>query len=286
MKMMQKNKTKMLMKKMVALVLAGMMAAGVLTGCGSKEGKESGAYAKEIEAAYVDGVFDPKSVTDGVELTIAIPGDSLVEDYETNAMTKKIEEEFGVDLTFLVLPSADYESKMNLMVSGGDELPDIIFDAGGWQSWAEEDVLVELSDFYNDENCSANIREGIERSGVDLLSYLTDTDGKIYAVPSYNDEIFAESYQKMWIYQPWLDALGLEVPTTIEEYYNYCKLVVSKDMNGNGKADEVGLSGNSLGEWFDFLMSSFIYAHDPEWRIVEDGKVNYAFTTDEWKEGL
>ena len=286
MKMMQKIKTKMPMKKLMALLLTGIMTAGVLAGCGSKEGKEAGEHSEEIKAAYVDGVFDPKSVTDGVELTIAIPGDSLVEDYETNAMTQKIEEEFGVDLTFLVLPSADYDSKMNLMVSGGDELPDIIFDAQGWQSWAEEDVLVELSDFYNDENCSANIREGIERSGVDLLSYLTDTDGKIYAVPSYNDEIFAESYQKMWIYQPWLDALGLEVPTTIEEYYNYCKLVVAKDMNGNGKADEVGLSGNSLGEWFDFLMSSFIYAHDPDWRIVEDGKVSYAFTTDEWKEGL
>ena len=78
--MMQKIKTKMPMKKLVAFVLAGIMTAGVLTGCGSKEGKESGGYSEEIKAAYVDGVFDPKSVTDGVELTIAIPCDSLVED--------------------------------------------------------------------------------------------------------------------------------------------------------------------------------------------------------------
>lgn len=285
--MMQKIKMKMPMKKLVALVLVGIMIVGVLSGCGSKEeDKGSSEIAEAIQAAYVDGVFDPKSVTDGVELTIAVARDSLVEDYETNAMTKRIEEELGVDLTFLVLPSADYDSKMNLLVSGGDELPDIIFDAKGWKSWADEGVLVELSEFYNDENCSANIQEGIERAGVDLLSYLADTDGEIYAIPSYNDEIFAESYQKMWIYQPWLDALGLEAPTTIEEYYEYCKLVVANDMNGNGKADEVGLSGTSLGAWFDFLMSSFIYAHNSNWRIVEDGQVGFAFTTDEWKEGL
>ena len=42
------------MKKVVALVLAGVMMAGMLTGCGSKESSTTGAHSEEIEAAYLE----------------------------------------------------------------------------------------------------------------------------------------------------------------------------------------------------------------------------------------
>ena len=83
-----------------------------------------------------------------------------------------------------------------------------------------------------------------------------------------------------------MDELGLEVPETMEEFYEACKLVVENDMNGNGKADEVAVSGTSLERWFDCMMSSFVYAHEENWRVVEDGKISLAYTTDEWKEGI
>lgn len=278
-------KNKKMMKRFLTLTLVAGMFATVLTGCGSKS-KESQVSSEELKAAYASGEFDARAVTEGVTLTIAIPSNSRVSDYETNDTTLMIEEALGVDLKFMVLPSADYASKLNVMVMSGDDLPDIIFDPSGYANWIEEGAIVELSEFYADENCSANIRAGSERAELDLIKYMTRAEGTIYTLPKMNQEIYAPVKQKLWIYQPWLDKLGLDVPETTEEYYNACKLVVENDMNSNGKKDEIGLTGTNLDEWFDCMMSAFVYAHEESWRVVEDGKVSFAFTTDEWKDGL
>ena len=39
-----------------------------------------------------------------------------VEDFETNTMTLMLEEACGVDLSFDVYPSTDYNSKINMMI--------------------------------------------------------------------------------------------------------------------------------------------------------------------------
>ena len=281
-------KKKMIMKKGLSMLLVLGMVSGMLTGCGSGSGKsgKTDVYAEEIQAAYVDGKFDARSVTEGVKLTIGIPSNAKVVDYETNNMTVMIEEELGVDLEFMVLPSADYGSKLSVMVLSGEELPDILFDANQYLNWIDEGVLVDLTEFYENEDVSANIHAAEERSEKEIIKYMTRPDGRIYAVPHLNDEIYGEVASKLWVYQPWLDALGLDVPKTMEEFYNACKLVVENDMNGNGKADEVGVAGVSLDRWFDCMMSSFVYSHEDNWRVVEDDKVSVAYTTDEWKQGV
>lgn len=80
------------------------------------------------------------------------------------------------------------------------------------------------------------------------------------------------------------------MPTTTEEFFEVCKLAVEKDFNGNGKKDEIALTGAGLdymgGAWFRYLMSPYVYAEGPEYRFVEDGKVQLAYTTEKWKEGL
>ena len=281
-------KKKTIMKKGLAMLLVLGMVSGMLTGCGSggKKAAKTTVFKEEIEAAYVNGEFDARSVTEGVKLTIGIPSNAKVVDYETNNMTVLIEEKLGVDLEFMVLPSADYDSKIGVMVLSGEELPDIIFSAGQYANWIDEGVLVDLTEFYENEDVSANIHAAEARSDKEIIKYMTRPDGRIYALPHMNDEIYAEVASKLWVYQPWLDELGLEVPKTMEEFYEACKLVVENDMNGNGKADEVAVSGVSLERWFDCMMSSFVFAHEENWRVVEDGKISLAYTTDEWKEGL
>lgn len=276
------------MKRGIAGLLALGMTMSLLTGCGDtgKKAGKTNVYAEEIQAAYIDGEFNARSVTEGVKLTIAVPSNAQVEDYETNGMTLKIEEDLGVDLEFMVLPSADYVSKLGVMVMTGNELPDIIFDASTYVNWIDEGALVDLTEFYENEDVSANIHAADERSEKDIVKYMTRPDGKIYAIPHINDEIYGEVDSKLWVYQPWLDALGLDVPETMEEFYEACKAVVENDMNGNGKADEIGITGVALDRWFDTMMSSFVYAHEEYWRVVEDGKVSFAYTTDEWKEGI
>ena len=44
----------------------------------------------------------------------------------------------------------------------------------------------------------------------------------------------------------WLDKLGLEMPTTIDELNEVARAFVTQDPNGNGEADEIGYAFDSV----------------------------------------
>ena len=296
--------------RLFALLLSGSMLAAVMTGCGNSESKtdesvknSAGTEESQSESVKDSGAetvgsseeaskedFDPKSIAEGVTITIAIPENVKVENHETNDMTLMIEEALGVNLEFEVYPSADYTSKLNLMVMTGDELPDIIMNPSSVDAWAAEGALIDLTEYYENPDLSATIRQAGELAGVDFAQQLRTADGKIYAAPAYSGAQTGVVWEKPWVYTPWLDAVGLDVPVTTEEFYEACKLVCESDPNGNGKKDEIAFTdggfGNSNDAWFNCLMSAFIYAHDSEYRVVEDGQISFAYTTDAWKEGL
>ncbi len=283
-------KRKIITKRLLSLAIAMVMVATTLVGCGnggngSGGNSKNSKLVKEQAEKYAD-VTDVKEITNGVKLTIAVPSNAKVLDFNTNNQTKMIEEKLGVDLEFIELPSADYDSKLNVMIMGGEDLPDIIFSPGGYTNWIEEDVLYDLSPFYENETFAANILAGSKRSGKDLVKYITRPEGGIYCIPRFIEETYTSVQQKLWVYQPWLDKLGEKVPTTMEEYYKICKKVAATDLNGNGKKDEIALTGSGLTQWFDCMMSAFVYAHDSSWRLLDNGKVSFAYTTDEWKAGL
>ncbi len=67
--------------------------------------------------------------------------------------------------------------------------------------------------------------------------------------------------QKLWIYKPWLDKLGLKMPETTEELYQVLKAFKEQDPNGNGQADELPLSTSKIGDGWN---NSFdLYFMDP-----------------------
>lgn len=287
-------------KKLLTVCLAVACVSSALAGCGnSEQQKESAvvsttvtksAEASETSSQTVSEEFDPKTITDGVKLTVAIQENVKVEDYDTNKTTLAIEEALGVDLEFVTFPAADYESKLNVMVQSGETLPDIICLPGAnHTSWAAEGAIISLNEFYEDPNLSANLRIASENIGKDIAYYMQDADGNIWGIPQYGESLGGQVAQKMWIYKPWLDAIGEEVPTTPEEFYEVCKKLADTDLNGNGKADELLISGcNTAGgqTWINYLMTPFVYAHDSNYLVVEDGQLSFAYTSEGWKEGL
>ncbi len=279
--------------KAAALLLSVLLLLLGTAGCGTKEktpAVSTGNGSAAAPAVSQSGAFDPKTITEGKTITICVPENIKVEDYNTNSMTKQIEDALGVDLEFTVLPTADYGDKLNVMITGGDDLPDLIFNPQNIDVWAQEGAIIPLNSYYENPDLSANIGEACERTGVDIPTYLTSPDGNIYGLPAFGQSPNGEVWKKLWVYQPWLDQLEKEVPQTLDEYYEILKLVAATDLNGNGKQDEIGLTGTGIltynGCWFDSLMSSFVYAYDSEYRTLNDGKIGFAYTTEEWKEGL
>ncbi len=282
-------------KKLLAALLGLACAVSALSGCGKDAPASEPASSQSSETvssseAETTETFDARKITEGVKLVISAQEQSKIVDYETNAITKRIEEDLGVDLEFVTFPAADYASKINIMVESGDKLPDIIFmPTNKLVSWAEQEAIIPLNKYYEDPNFSANIRAAGERLNQDLSEYMANADGIIYGVPQYGGSLGGQYAQKLWVYQPWLDAIGADIPTTTEEFYEVCKQIASKDINGNGIADELMISGCNTGggqTWMNYLMTPFVYAHDSRYLVVEDGTLSFAYTSEGWKEGL
>jgi putative aldouronate transport system substrate-binding protein len=101
---------------------------------------------------------------------------------------------------------------------------------------------------------------------------------------------------KAWIYEPWLSALDLDMPTTTTEFRELLVAIRDGDPNGNGDStDEIPLAGSTWwqGGLDGFLMNAFIYTHENLWagaradrlRIV-DGVADAIYDEEEFRRGL
>ncbi|MBR4234731.1 MAG: extracellular solute-binding protein [Clostridia bacterium] len=229
-----------------------------------------------------------------VVLTVTVPSKTNIEDYETNLTTLYIEEALGVDLQFNVLSSDQYQDKINLMINSNEPLSDIVMFSGKVSddviySWAQEGAIAPLTEFYYDEELAVNIYESFDRVGTDYRPQMIMPDGEIYYLPQFNQSYGNEYSGKLWYYPAWLEAVGGELPETLDELCDLLRAIVSTDLNGNGIADEIGLTGwNGInGQWFSYLMNSFLYYDTSNNHVkIEDGTLSFSYTEEAFREGV
>lgn len=220
---------------------------------------------------------------------------------EDAAFTAWFEDLTNVHVNWVeTVPSQNAIEKINLILASQD-LPEA-FTANG--------VLDSETIFVNGRNGTfVPLQEHIEERMPNLQTRLAEAewvenqitmpDGNIYSLPSVEGGCYHCRYQKkMWIYQPWLDALDLEMPTTTEEFYQVLKAFKEQDPNGNGQADEIPLMGATDG-WntdpIEFIMNAFIYTRGnlvspvpaPGDFLKRDGStLSFVANTPEWRAGI
>lgn len=278
-----------------------IMAITMLIGCTNTSDSTGSTPDKTTTTENATQKTDDSSL---VTLTVAVSGHPKIEDFNTNLMTLMLEEQCNVDLVIDEYPSTDYITKLNLMVmSGGSELPDVLVGKPGDEmvfSWAKANAIIPLTQYYEDPSISVNLHEAVERTGVNFFSHIVSPDNEIYGIPTYNQSFSTAHLNKFYYFKPWLEALDENEPTTTGELYELLKKVASTDLNGNGKADEIGITGilnksmtgqnltrGTTGDCIEALMNSFVYAGDPDYFVVDqEGTVSVAYNTEGWKEGL
>jgi putative aldouronate transport system substrate-binding protein len=234
-------------------------------------------------------------VKDKITLTVMVVQTNGVESYVNNEFTKWLEEKTNIHLEFDIAPTATAENrqKLNLTVASG-KLPDIIMNFGlpldYQQTLADQKLIIPMDDLiakYGDEFAKA-MKEFPQMKDMFSLA-----DGKMYSLPHINDCFHCQHSQKAWIYKPWLDKLGLKMPTTTDELEQVLIAFKTKDPNGNGKADEVPWSGAATASWHaaldQFIMNAFVYNSGlgaVNHMFVENGKIKMAYAEPGWKEGL
>lgn len=285
------------MKKTVALLLVCSVLFGTtLTGC-TKNATNKETSKNEVGRKDQNPNVNPAGVfpiaKEKIALKVAIKQSPDVMDYDTNEFTKWIEEKTNIDLQFEMLPNKDTATKVNLLMASGKDLPDIMMGTGVDMStlytYALDKLVIPLNDYI--DTYGVEFRNMISAAAnKQLENSLKTPDGKIYALPKYNESIInMYSTSKVWIYKPWLDKLGLRVPTTIEEFYSVLKEFKTKDPNGNGKADEIPFAGAN-GGWYTSPVTPIMNAFTPDENkahmYIRDGKIEVSYIKPEFKEGL
>ena len=275
-------------RKMVILSLACLMALSGATGVHAEENlpvDESGAVSPL--GKYEDPVT--VEIVQSINPTITMPeGDSATDNY----YTRFIKDNMNIDISVKwSASSSDYNEKLNLAIAAND-IPDIlVVNEQQFRKLAQSDMLEDLTDYYDTYACDI-IKQNIDSTDGKALENAT-YDSKLLALPSVQVE--ADGYVLMWIRQDWLDELGLEAPTTIEELETVAKAFVDNKMGGentigivgptiNGAVYNTFLSTNNLNN-LDGIFQAY-QAYPGYWVQDEEGKAVYGSTTEQTKEAL
>ncbi|UOQ48604.1 extracellular solute-binding protein [Gracilibacillus caseinilyticus] len=268
---MQRNRT-----WMGLMVLLAILMLSVFTACSSdeqageadnqSEGEKSGESGDETATVTVFKSHMGKGT---------IPGSD-------DPHVQYVKEETGVEYELLTTPPGSEPAEyINLMIASED-FPDILRPIGG----VEQTLINQGGALALDEllpKYAPNVWERIPEEAWDIVRSASP-DGKIYYIP----KVYLIPERAALLRKDWLDAVGMEMPETLEEYKEMLIAFRDQDPNGNGKQDELPTSGREFGRWMDHLFAMFgiaMWEGYPEWDIY-DGEINYAGTSENMKAAI
>lgn len=189
----------------------------------------------------------------------------------------------NTELEFIEVRS-DYNEKLAVRLASSD-LPDIFL--GGLTDSiisGNKEAFLNMKDLI--EVYGPNIKKMFEEEPA-TLTMATYSDGGIYSLPAVRP-YRPESAEVMMINKAWLDTLGLEIPTTLDELEQALIAFRDGDPNGNGIADEVPLDWpEGVDSWFDIsaLCGSWgvVGDHSSVQTVVQDGKVSFLWENEAYK---
>jgi len=275
-----------------AVALAVVLAGCTSGGSGETTATETGGDAGTPEAAGTEtaGSFNATGlpvVNDTIQLRIPIIKAHYHNDINEMVTIQSLEEKTNIDVEWEQVPSESWSERKNLMFASG-EYPDAFFNGLTTQdvvNYGSQGVLIPLEDLI--DQYAPNIKKIFDENPR-VRQMATAPDGHIYSVPWFEDKSFFEYRNTFLINKTWLDALGLQVPTTTDELIDVLKAFKERDPNGNGQADEIPATfrHNTTTQGYYELYGAFGLADALTGFSVRDGKVVFEPTLPEYKEAI
>jgi len=279
------------MRKVLATVLSLLL---VLSLCAT-----SAVAASEV--LNEPGTFPIVKEGSEVKLVIGTPAVATVTDYDDNHLTNWYREKMGCEIEMFLFDSSEWKTQLQLMTTSGEKLPDMLLNMGLGtvlrESYGTQGYLVDLLPYFE----AGELTYWYEN---EAISFLTESEldatlksgmssnGALYAFPFWAIGVFDKWSAGVMINNTFLDALGMEVPETIDEFYEYLVAVKEGDPNGNGIHDELPFVG-AKAAWSDvigIIMNAFTY-YPGTWSgaalcATDEGEIYVPYQTEEFKEGL
>lgn len=182
---------------------------------------------------------------------------------EDNMVLKELNERLGINFEPTYVNGNSYQEKYNALAAAG-MLPDFL----GFSNWTDmqemidNGVIMPLNDLLDQYG-----QEIIANRGDDLYTGYQVVDGKVYGIQAWY-----EAPAALMVRQDWLKAVGMEMPKTLDEFYDVMYAFTYNDPDGNGEDDTFGLSCTmEYPTTIHFIFSAYGIAFDRP--AMVDGKV-------------
>lgn len=230
-----KNNT--LWKKAIPCTLTAMLAVS-MSACGSKGNNN-------VEPGTVN------ENTDQTEFEVMGAISALSSGYEKNEVLNKMQEDAGIRIDWNCMSDSIAE-QVNVRIAGGD-LPDAFMGVGfnnyDLTNYGEDGTLIDLTPYITEEYMP-NLTKILEEHP-EIRTAITMSDGCIYGLPagekmgtaaigSEEDYNIYTIPQFSMINKAWLDDLGLEVPTTLDELHDALVAFQENDMSAKYYGNDPG----------------------------------------------
>lgn len=269
-------------KRIAAGLLSGIMALGMLSGCGGTS-SESGNAEGKSETNVSDEVIDVLNQDETMKLSVVTLQGYTQPDSE---MEKWMEERYNLDIEVIALPGwSDATAKISLLMGDETQRPDIIWwwnmDADFTQ-WVDAGLLVDVAPYMDKYTVMRDYYNNVDPG---VLFYASNDDGSIYRIPG---DVAEPACETLWIRQDWLDNLNLEVPTTLDELEEVLYAFTNDDPDGNGENDTYGLGGDGYDfrSFWPWIQGSGDGLGRMEFLRTDDGEYVYGPATEDCKTWL
>lgn len=186
------------MKKVMALMLTAVMAAGVFAGCQKPEAAKESGEKPVLRQLGFQRNFDPNQ----------------------DPVAKFLEEKTGYKVNYEILPLENPNDKLNLLMANKEQIDILKLTAAQYSKLANEGALEPLDDLLKEHGqtlLKVNSPEAFETAKV---------NGKIYGIPEQAPKPFIS--EAFAVRQDIMDELGLKIPTTLDEFYTVLKTIKEK----------------------------------------------------------
>lgn len=207
-------------KQVIAAALAAGMALS-LTACGGKDSVElNSGELQEVDLAELQFPLKEKATLTGMTSYPA----NTESNPNNRTIFKRLQEKTNVEIEWTAIQSDQWGDKISLNMANPKTLTDFIFSAGFGDSdllkYADQGIIIPLEEYIDAymPNLSAVFEKYPE-----YRSMCTDAEGHIWALP-WIEQLGSEKTaiqtvgNMSFINKKWLDFLGREMPTTVDEF--------------------------------------------------------------------
>ncbi len=212
--------------------------------------------------------------------------------YEQLGGLLKIQEiaDVKMDMTVVCGNSDEIKAQYLAKMSSGN-YPDVIqwlnneMYVGGVSQMYNDGIIIELNDVI--DKYMPTFKKFLEENP-DVANALKNDAGQYLYFTAINplktaEDRMAVTYWGLMLRQDWLDNVGADVPTTIDEWYDVLVAFKEMDPNGNGEQDEIPYDAAAAG------LNLFMPAFDIMNGVYVDpatGKVGYGEYSENYKKYL